>query len=70
MPTHTINLNNRLPTNVVLTVEEADELAAKGFRFSVYRPTIGEFRLSFPVETSHVPSDCTLTFRQADKENG
>ena len=31
--------------------EEAAELRAKGFRFSIYRPDEDEFRLSLPLQT-------------------
>ncbi len=64
MPTHTIPLNGRPTRHPKFTPEEAEALRQKGFRFSIYRPEEGEYRLSLPLQTIEDRGEGTLTIEQ------
>jgi hypothetical protein len=66
MPIHTIPANGRAAHQPSLTAAEAAELAMKGFRFSIFQPESGEFRLSYPLEVAEDRLHGTLTFVQED----
>lgn len=61
---HTVSLEGRDPRNPKLTYEEANEMLAKGFRFSIYRPQEDLFRVSIPYQTVQDGDRQTLTFMQ------
>lgn len=65
MVTHTIRLDGRNPDKLEIRREEAEAMAAKGFRFSIFDPSAGEFRLTIPYETARTVEGNTLTFMQA-----
>ena len=72
MPVHTLQLNERTLARSpggatrwpIFTPEEAEELRAKGFRFSIFRPEEDEFRLSLPMQTIEDRVHGTLTIEQ------
>lgn len=72
MPVHTLPLNERILGRSAggtsrwpkFTPEEAAELRAKGFRFSIYRPKEDEFRLSLPLQTIEDREHRTVTIEQ------
>jgi hypothetical protein len=64
MVTHTIELEGRSPDKIRIKREEAQEMAEKGFRFSIFDPGTGEFRLSMPYQTARTVEGKTLTFMQ------
>lgn len=64
MLAHTVSLDGRDSRNPKLTYEEANEMLAKGFRFSIYRPQEDLFRVSIPYQTVRDGEGKTLTFMQ------
>ena len=72
MPVHTLPLTDRILARTAgnpsrwpkFTPEEAAELRAKGFRFSIYRPEEDEFRLSLPLQTIEDRVHGTITIEQ------
>lgn len=71
MPVHTLRLTDLTPARSPgtsrwpkFTAEEAAELRAKGFRFSIYRPEEDEYRLSLPLQTIEDRVHGTLTIEQ------
>jgi hypothetical protein len=64
MVTHTIELDGRNPDKVKIRRAEADEMARKGFRFSIFDPGLEEFRLTIPYQTARTAEAHTLTFMQ------
>jgi hypothetical protein len=64
MVTHTIELEGRSPDKVKIRREEAEAMAAKGFRFSIFDPGAQEFRLTIPYQTARTVEGNTLTFMQ------
>ncbi len=51
---YVIELGDRAGSSLDLTADEAAEMYAGGFAFSIYRPEIGEFQLSRPYKVLHV----------------
>ena len=49
-----------------VTADEAAELRAKGFRFSIYRPEEDEYRLSLPLQTIEDRVHETITIEQGE----
>lgn len=66
MLSHTLPLQGRDARHVRLTGEEAVDLYARGFRFSVFRPGVEECRLSQPLEVVVDVQAATLTIRQSE----
>ena len=66
MLSHTLPLQGRDGRQFRLTGEEAVDLLARGFRFSIFRPGVEECRLSLPVETVIDFEAATLTIRQPE----
>ena len=72
MPVHTLPLTERIRSRgpggasrwPTFTAEQAAELRAKGFRFSIYRPEEDEFRLSLPLQTIEDREHGTITIEQ------
>jgi hypothetical protein len=64
MVAHTIELDGRDRDKLKIRREEAEEMATKGFRFSIFDPGAGEFRLTIPYETARTVEGNTLTFMQ------
>ena len=64
MPSHTLPLRERSTRWPKFTPEEAEQLRAKGFRFSIYGPEEDEFRLSLPLQTIEDRVHGTLTIEQ------
>lgn len=64
MLTYTTTLNKRDVDKLQLTDEEAEDLAAAGFRFSIFNPERREYRLSAPYKILHALEKGTLTIMQ------
>ena len=64
MLTYTPPLNKRDVDKLQLTDEEAVDLAAAGFRFSIFNPERREYRLSAPYKILHALEKDTLTIMQ------
>ena len=64
MLTFTVPLANRDTMRPRFTVDEAFELADKGFRFSIFRPATEEFQLSLPYRVAEDRDHGTLTLMQ------
>ena len=64
MLTYTTTLNKRDPDKLRLTDEEAEDLAAAGFRFSIFDPGQREYRLSAPYKILHAIERGTVTLMQ------
>ncbi len=65
MNTFTVPAEGRDPKKPKLRVAEATEMAAIGFRFSIFHPEEEEFRLSLPYTLAIDQAHQTLTFMQA-----
>ncbi|MEI9899652.1 MAG: hypothetical protein WDN31_05320 [Hyphomicrobium sp.] len=66
MISHTVPANGRTASQPVLTPEEAVALFDRGFRFSIFRPELGEFRLSLPLQVAEDRTHGTLAFMQEE----
>lgn len=65
MATYTTLVRDRDAERPELTrEEEAEEMAALGFRFAEFEPEEGRFRLSLPYKTAENLDRGTLTFMQ------
>jgi hypothetical protein len=68
MISHTVHANGRTARRPILTADEAAVMSSKGFRFSIYNPEQGEFRLSFPLQVAEDRAHGTLTFMQQEDD--
>jgi hypothetical protein len=66
MVTYTTLVRDRDAERPELTREEAEEMAALGFRFAEFELEEGRFRLSLPYKTAENLDRGTLTFVQQD----
>lgn len=65
MLTFKTKLNGRKGPKIQPTLEEAEAMFAQGFRFSIYRPELGQVQLSRPTSLLIVPHSDELVFEQA-----
>lgn len=64
MLTFKTTLKGRTGRKIEPTPDEAAEMWAMGFRFSIFEPETGEFRLSLPTSLIIVQQRDELTFEQ------
>jgi hypothetical protein len=64
MKTFTILADQRDFRKTRFTAAQAAEMAARGFRFSIFRPQTGEFALSLPYQVADDRDRGTLTYMQ------
>jgi len=57
-------LNGRKGPRIEPTLDEAEAMHARGFRFSIYRPETGEVQLTHPVHLMIIPQRDELIFEQ------
>ena len=64
MVTYSTVLGKRDPDKLKLTLDEAADMWAAGFRFSIYNPENHEFRLSAPYRLLQNLERGTITLQQ------